>query len=738
MPQNVYIYNPRNYVPGNVQNVEIPEGVAVIRTDAFRDRSDLQSVKIPDSVRKIGSGAFAYCKNLQSVAIPDGVTEIEPQVFCASGLKSVTMPDSITKIGDDAFCHCLGLKAVKIPDGVTEIGDDAFYASGVQSVTLPNGLTKIGKNAFNWCSELKSVTIPDSVKEIGEDAFDDCFGLRSVTLPKGITVLKNNTFRQCFVLQSVTIPDNVREIREGAFKGCTGLCSVTLPDGVTRIENQAFQECFNLQSLMFKNVNIAPFINIDGHGVNTFSVIKTMVEHRVSLNEHTINAGIEAAHRGRLAEWAREYPVFGTIRLSPAAKQADTVTKERLRKCFAAQKKTGYRVPKILDELAIATRVCGIPPERLAATFDIKYTGELLKNRIPIVPAEVCRCYCDKSVCDALIKKGKVSVMAEAIGLYNRSGRQACYRDLMSFIVSHMDTKTEDLVYAVDHAAEIPIGPETTLAQIKQHQMYTANLAEVEKIEAEYQKTVPGFSLSDCGCNIEPVSVTYNGLTARVLDLSDEKDIALAARLGQLTNCCQHLGSAGETAMMHSFLNPEAGFWVIEDRNGEVKAQAAIWKSDFDKLVFDNIEFANTDNRSTSERVDQFRGVIAAWAMESGYEDIIMGCKYNELGFEYMEPAPVPELYLTPEEIYAMQEKSDADVFFRDVDDVEEYMQTARYDPTDFVYTDANEQCVYIRKDGEVSEYLMEGYDFSLKETDLSAEYIKSPEHGGLDCDIFV
>ena len=323
-----------------------------------------------------------------------------------------------------------------------------------------------------------------------------------------------------------------------------------------------------------------------------------------------------------------------------------------------------------------------------------------------------------------LIRKDKVSVMAEAIGFYNESGHRECYRHLMEFILSHPDTKTEDLRYATDYAGEIPMKAGTTLMQVRQHRIYTESLAEVTKIEAKYKKVVPGFRLSGYPCSISPVGITYDGMTARVLDLSDKGDTALAARLGELTNCCQRLKGAGETAMMHGFLNPDAGFWVIEDKDGKVRAQAEIWETGKGVLVFDNIEFADTDSGHRAERINQLRGVIAAWAMESSYKNIIMGCGFSKLGTTDMEQAPIPELCLTPEEVFALQKGNDAYISFKNMDDVHRYMRDVEYNPNDFVYTDSGEQCVYIKKAGIVSDYLMEEYDCTL------AEKRSSPGHG--------
>ena len=702
----------------NLRSFIVPDSVVCIQNGAFAGCSGLENIVMPDSMTAIGDLAFAHCSGLRSVTIPDSVTKIGHDAFKrCTGLQSVVLPSGITEIDYLTFTECTGLKSVRIPEKVTYIGFHAFDGcTGLQSVTFTNGLRVIGNGAFEKCSSIRSVTLPDGLLRIDDYAFGKCSGLESVTIPDGVTWIGDCAFAACSALRSVTIPNGVTKISHGLFGECSRLRSVTIPANITELKRSAFFDCEDLQSVMFCGYDIRPFINIDGYGVDTFKIIRMLAEHRLPINENIIKRGIEKEHRGQFSQWIREYPVFGEMNISPAMKPVDEDKKNILRKCFLSQERTGRCVPKILEQLTITACVCGIPADRLAGTFDIAYTKDLIKNRTPLVPAEACRCYFSKSVCESLIRKNKISVMAEAVGLYNASHQKDCYKSLMQFILSHQDTKTEDLQYAADHAEEIPMQAGTTLAQVKQHRIYTENLTEVTKIETKYGKTVPEFRLSDCLCNIEPVGVTYDGMTARVLDLSDAKDIALAAGLGELTNCCQCLGKAGETAMMHGFLNPDAGFWVIEDSDGNIKAQAEIWIADEGALIFDNIEFADTDSGHRAERVNQLRSTIAAWAIESGYKNIIMGCGYNELGTETMEKAPIPNLVLTPAEVFALQCNNEADVFFDNVDAAEKYMQTPRYEPENFVYTDTDERCVYIKKDGTVSDYLMEGYDRNLTE----------------------
>lgn len=129
---------------------------------------------------------------VENVTIPDGVAIIGERTFGgSSSLVCVTIPNSVTNIGESAFNFCRSLTSVTIPDGVTSIGDYAFLnCSSLTSLMIGNSVTSIGKQAFNYCASLTRVTIPDSVTSIGYFAFSGCSSLTSVTfmgdVPSGI------------------------------------------------------------------------------------------------------------------------------------------------------------------------------------------------------------------------------------------------------------------------------------------------------------------------------------------------------------------------------------------------------------------------------------------------------------------------------------------------------------------------------------------------------------------------
>lgn len=96
-------------------------------------------VNIPNTITSIGSDAFLNCISLTSITIPDSVTSIGAFAFdsCIS-LTSIIIPNSVTSIGNYAFEDCTELTSITIPSNVTSIGNSAFF--GCSSLTEINYL----------------------------------------------------------------------------------------------------------------------------------------------------------------------------------------------------------------------------------------------------------------------------------------------------------------------------------------------------------------------------------------------------------------------------------------------------------------------------------------------------------------------------------------------------------------------------------------------------------------------
>lgn len=72
----------------------------------------------------------------------------------------------------------------------------------------------------------------------------------------------------------------------------------------------------------------------------------------------------------------------------------------------------------------------------------------------------------------------------------------------------------------------------------------------------------------------------------RLLDSSDIRGLFL----GELTDCCQSIGAAGDKCATHGFTSPNGGFYVIETDKGEIIGQTWAWRGEEGELVFDSLE----------------------------------------------------------------------------------------------------------------------------------------------------
>ena len=174
------------------RDVVIPDDIKAIKSEAFKDHTEIRSIKIPEGVFHIGEGAFAGCKHLKSVKIPASAESIIGNINGANGNLFRGCPElsEVTVSAGNKYFYsennCIINKETKtlisgcdnsciIPDGVLKIDDYSFsYHKNLTNVVIPDSVTVIGKEAFRFCKELKSVIIPDSVTFIGDKAFYGC------------------------------------------------------------------------------------------------------------------------------------------------------------------------------------------------------------------------------------------------------------------------------------------------------------------------------------------------------------------------------------------------------------------------------------------------------------------------------------------------------------------------------------------------------------------------------------
>ena len=299
------------------KEIQIPDSVETIGTNAFQNCQDLESITLPASLKTIESSAFSSCRNLSEVRLPTSLKAIQSYVFdgCSS-LETVFYDGPLAQWSQvNTSNDFLGYSSPSLVMGdytaqFISVEDDPFAApipkktvtitkyTGTEStVILPSTInswpvTKIGEDALKDNTTITSVTIPASVTEIGSNAFADCTNLTSVhyegdwsnlTIQSGNPAVQDAAHWQLqdaaneqlfdfdFILNNtavivtrykgtaadVTIPSRYKGKPVTAIDHAafhdSAVTSVTIPDSVTAIPDDAFTHCSQLTNISIPN-----------------------------------------------------------------------------------------------------------------------------------------------------------------------------------------------------------------------------------------------------------------------------------------------------------------------------------------------------------------------------------------------------------------------------------------------------------------------------------------------------
>lgn len=296
------------------KEIQIPNSVETIGTNAFQNCQDLESITLPASLETIESSAFSYCLNLSEIRLPASLKAIQSYVFDGcSALETVFYDGSLAQWSrintSNGFLgtSCPSLVMNDYTAQFIPVEDNPYdypppktvtitkYTGTESTVILPSTInswpvTKIGEDAFQDNTTITSVTIPASVTEIDSNAFAGCTNLTSVnyagdwsnlTIQSGNPAVedaaKDAANEQLFDFEftpdntavivtnykckgtaaDVTIPSRykgkpVTAINNAAFHD-SAVTSVTIPDSVTAIPDAAFVNCFQLTNISIPN-----------------------------------------------------------------------------------------------------------------------------------------------------------------------------------------------------------------------------------------------------------------------------------------------------------------------------------------------------------------------------------------------------------------------------------------------------------------------------------------------------
>ena len=711
-------------LPANLaflKEVVLPPSVKEIGEDAFK-YSGLEKINL-ENVEKIGNYAFSGCKNLKEV-IPSSVKEIGNFAFEYSGLEKISL-ENVEIIGDGAFYRCNNLKEAEL-SSVKEIEERAFITFGLEKVSLEN-VEIIGYNVFNGCKNLKEVIL-SSVKEIGNFAFEYS-GLEKVSL-ENVEKIGDGAFYGCNNLKEIVLPPSVKEIGKEAFEysglekinlenvekieycafNWSGIKKIVIPDGEVGVRDEEQARVHN--GVLYYFTEISNKIS-QTCGLNTFGdhiKLNFMTEKYAILKGVTFDKMFDELCRGEHVSFLKF--MGDTVHRNPSNEQIEKMVDDFFLGASVFKNKTYQEssidhakeafkekfhghYPKIIETIALYADHNVYTIEDIVNKFNVSDMKNIIDKTDTWGEALTCIMSTDKSERASFLNNPYQSVITKLYvdaATLNEDERERVHA-AAKWVMSHKSASNKLINDIEKYGRYLNINETSTVAEINTQINNTLGLFEMQNIEKDYRDV--NFSFNDLQYNLKHSSVTVENRTARTLQKGEE---ALMVRLGYLTSCCQHLNGAGETAMMHGLINPNAGFWVIEDEKGQVIAQAEIWEKDKDTIIFDNIEFAN------DRELKDIQKVLTSWVESSQYKNIIMGCGYNELSSSInlqKSEAQYPEL--TAEEIYMLQDEDEYDISMEYARDMAE---SGDYNYDDFVYTDADEHCVFLKKNGVVDSAL--------------------------------
>lgn len=701
----------------SLKSVKIEEGVEIIEGSAFANTA-IESVVLPDSVTTLGAAAFSSCpflsdvtlskrltniddvvfketRKLKNISIPKNVKKIGNEAFKSSAISDIDFSDGLEEVGVGAFSDCLNLGSVHLPDSVSMISPFAFSGAGIKNIQLPQSVSDIYPSTFADCGNLENVVVKSQIIHIGKSAFKNCEKLKTINVPKSCTFIGVDAFAGCSSLENISL-GNITEIKPGTFSGCTNLKRIDIPDTVTKISGDAFRGCDNNMVVSYCGLEFPLIVLLqpaDGLGMDEkIECLKASPKGLVN-DLFYVNALYRKRHLGMDAvnEFISRYAVYG--RIVPGQNQTEfrerfperAMLREEFERCFHGH------APKYSDAFADVAASIHLPHEKIVVSFDVKLYQAALQRGVSHVSAMLLLTFFGKDDVRKIISGPKGNLISECVADYYRRGsNNENYADTIRWLAeTKCGNKSLKLAYESRHV--IHMCPGDSVDKLLRQTELAEAYFEYDKIKHAY----PRFAIEDCSFNLKYCTVENDNQTAFIMKPDDMRMVML----GYMTYCCQHLGGAGESAMMHGLVNENAGFWAVEDkRTGKIIAQAEVWETENNTFVFDNIEFA--DDRSIS----LFKDIIGRWLSECQYDNVYMGTGYNELAEKLMaegvgticagkKPPITPfELYVLDDSINSMDEARAKYAHGADYDDIH-------------IYSDADERCVELKRNGVVCNF---------------------------------
>ena len=124
-------------VPATVKSEGVTYTVTSVESEALK-WTELESVELPESVTVLKESAIYSNAYLKTVKLPAGLKTLEPYALASNeALNNLVIPAGVTEIPANCFFSNKSLTNLTIEGKYTSIGDGAFYKVPLTEIVIP-------------------------------------------------------------------------------------------------------------------------------------------------------------------------------------------------------------------------------------------------------------------------------------------------------------------------------------------------------------------------------------------------------------------------------------------------------------------------------------------------------------------------------------------------------------------------------------------------------------------------
>lgn len=169
----------------DIKRYRVRDGVVSIGEGAFSCHGELERVELPEGLEIIGKRAFKGCRKLADAALPSTVRVVEGEAFLDTALAQVDLPKGFERLGGNALVTYGAhhgshptLRSVSVAEG-----NPTYRMEGNQLLERkPNGAWRV----ILCCGDNEVIRIPDEVDELAPYAFNGIAGVREIYLSERV------------------------------------------------------------------------------------------------------------------------------------------------------------------------------------------------------------------------------------------------------------------------------------------------------------------------------------------------------------------------------------------------------------------------------------------------------------------------------------------------------------------------------------------------------------------------